>query len=44
VHATPEHAELKDIASGCVTRHHSHHYLGFANTQWDLFKKEDPKQ
>ena len=27
---TPEHAELKAIARGCVTRHHSHHYLGFA--------------
>lgn len=42
VHTTPEHSELKAIASGCVTRHHSHHYLGFAATQWDLFQKEDP--
>lgn len=42
VHTTPEHAELKDIASGCLTRHHSYHYLGFAATQWDLFQKEDP--
>jgi predicted nucleotidyltransferase len=25
-----------------VTRHHSHHYLGFAATQWELFQKEDP--
>src|ERR1700677_3753492 len=24
VHATPEHAELKAIARGCTTRHHSH--------------------
>jgi predicted nucleotidyltransferase len=42
VSSTPEHAELKDIAAGCVTRHHSHHYLGFAATQWDLFQKDDP--
>jgi predicted nucleotidyltransferase len=35
------HEELKEIAKGCVTRHHSHHYLGFADTQWNLFQKED---
>jgi predicted nucleotidyltransferase len=42
VHTTPEHQELKDIAASCVTRHHSHHYPGFAATQWDLFQKDDP--
>ena len=42
VHTTPEHQELKDIALGCVTRRHSHHYLGFARTQWELFQKDDP--
>lgn len=42
VATSPEHAELKEIAQGCVTRHHSHHYLGFATTQWDLFQKEEP--
>jgi predicted nucleotidyltransferase len=41
---TPEHAELKGIAGGCVTRHHNHHYLGFAQTQWDLFIKESPRR
>jgi predicted nucleotidyltransferase len=41
---TPEHAELKAIARGCVTRHHNHHYLGFAQTQWDLFAKESPRR
>jgi uncharacterized protein len=40
VHTTPEHDELKAIAAGCVTRHHVHHYLGFAETQWKLFAKE----
>jgi uncharacterized protein len=42
VHTTPEHEELKEIARGCVTRHHSHHYLGFASTQWELFQKGNP--
>jgi predicted nucleotidyltransferase len=42
VHTTPLHAELKEIAARCVTRHHAHHYLGFAETQWKLFEKENP--
>ena len=25
-----------------LTRHHSHHYLGFAETQWRLFQKDPP--
>ena len=44
VHTTPEHEELKAIAKGCVTRHHSHHYFGFAETQWRLFEKESPRR
>ena len=44
VHTTPEHEELKAIAQGCVTRHHSHHYFGFAETQWRLFEKESPRR
>src|SRR5688500_7427666 len=42
VHTTPEHEELKEIATQCVTRYHGHHYLGFAATQWKLFRKEEP--
>ena len=42
VHTTPEHEELKSIAADCITKHHAHHYLGFAATQWKLFLKEDP--
>ncbi|MCI0380856.1 MAG: nucleotidyltransferase domain-containing protein [Gemmataceae bacterium] len=42
VHTTPEHDELKEIAKDCITRHHAHHYLGFAETQWKLFEKENP--
>lgn len=42
VHTTPEHDELKEIAASCITKHHAHHYLGFAATQWKLFQKADP--
>jgi len=42
VHTTPEHVELKDLARSCITKHHSHHYFGFAETQWKLFLKESP--
>jgi predicted nucleotidyltransferase len=44
VHSTPAHAELKEIAQGCITRHHSHHYVGFSETQWNLFAKESPRR
>jgi uncharacterized protein len=40
VQTTVEHEELKAIAPQCITRHHSHHYLGFAKTQWHLLAKE----
>ena len=42
VYTTPEHEELKAIAPDCLTKHHAHHYLGFAATQWKLFQKENP--
>lgn len=44
VHTTREHEELKPIARGCITKHHSHHYFGFAETQWKLFLKESPRR
>ena len=44
VQTTPQHAELKTIARGCITRHHSHHYFGFGETQWKLFLKESPRR
>jgi predicted nucleotidyltransferase len=40
VETSPEHEELKSLASGCITKHHAHHYLGFAASQWKLFSKE----
>lgn len=42
LHTSPEHEELKATARNCLTRHHAHHYLGFADTQWRLFSKENP--
>lgn len=39
---TPEHEELKSLAPRCITKFHAFHYLGFAETQWRLFGKEDP--
>lgn len=44
IHTTPEHDELKAIAPECITKHHAHHYLGFARTQWGLFHKENPRR
>lgn len=44
LHTSDAHAELKEIARGCITRHHSHHYFGFAETQWRLFEKERPRR
>lgn len=41
VETTPEHEELKAIASDCITKYHVYHYLGFAQTQWRLFSKEN---
>jgi len=42
VSTSPEHAELVALAPKCITKHHAYHYLGFAETQWNLFRKEDP--
>lgn len=50
VRTTEEHAELKALAasgkggSGVITKHHAHHYFGFAETQWKLFLKESPRR
>lgn len=50
VQTTTEHDELKAIArtgasgAGVITKHHSHHYFGFAETQWKLFLKESPRR
>ncbi len=40
VYASPYFEELKLVASQCVTKHHAHHYLGFAATQWKMLEKE----
>jgi predicted nucleotidyltransferase len=42
VQTSAAHDELKQICPGCITRNHSHHYFGFAETQLKLFLKESP--
>ncbi len=42
VFAGDEFDDLKSIAADCIIKHHAHHYLGFAATQWKLFGKESP--
>jgi len=55
VHTTPAHAELKALccphragsppaSSGVITKHHAHHYFGFAETEWKLFLKGTPRR
>jgi hypothetical protein len=41
---SPEHEELLSLVPALLTRHHSHHYLGFAETEWKLFSKEETKR
>lgn len=38
-HTTDAHRELAAFVPGVLTRHHAHHYRGFAVTQWRLFEK-----
>ncbi len=40
IHSSPIHEALKSLVPGCLTVHHSHHYFGFAQTQWRLFSRE----
>ncbi len=35
-----EHDELRAIAKSCITRHHVHHYAGFADSQWKQITKQ----
>ncbi|HEX2838783.1 MAG TPA: nucleotidyltransferase domain-containing protein [Phycisphaerales bacterium] len=39
VHSTPEFEELRAIAHSAITKHHRHHYRGFAENQWQLVIK-----
>ncbi|MGJ5829156.1 nucleotidyltransferase domain-containing protein [Streptomyces ossamyceticus] len=39
VHTGEAHRELISLVPGVLTRHHAHHYRGFAITQWRLFEK-----
>ena len=44
VATTPAHDELRALVPGCITRHHRHHYLGFAHGQWRLWEAETPRR
>ncbi len=39
IHTGDLHDRLRRIAPGLITRHHAHHYLGFAATQHRLFER-----
>jgi uncharacterized protein len=39
VHAMPEFDELRELARRCITRNHRHHFLRFAENQWQLVLK-----
>lgn len=39
VRTSAVHEELMALAPAVLTRHHAHHYRGFATTQWRLFEK-----
>lgn len=39
VHTTTVHAELVSLAPAVTTRHHAHHYAGFARTQTRLYAR-----
>jgi predicted nucleotidyltransferase len=44
VQTSEAHVELLTLVPGCVTRHHAHHYLGFARNQWGQLQKEPHPQ
>jgi predicted nucleotidyltransferase len=31
------HSTLRELAEDCLTRHHAHHYLGFADSRWEAY-------
>jgi hypothetical protein len=43
-HAQPLSQRLGEGSHGIITKHHAHHYFGFAETQWQLFLKGSPRR
>lgn len=39
-----EHEELKVLSRGLITKGHSLHYLRFAENQWNLFLRKEPRR
>ncbi len=44
VQSSTAHEELQAIGKNCITRLHAHHYLGFAENQWQLFSREQTRR
>ncbi len=44
IRTTWAHAELKEIARGCITRGCLRHYRGFARNQWEMFARQSPRR
>ena len=42
--SSPAHEELVALAPRLFTRHHVHHYQGFAANQWRMFASERPRR
>lgn len=42
--STKSQSRLTSAATGVITKHHAHHYFGFAETHWKLFLKESPRR
>ena len=42
-HPGPLPVEGRGGSNGVITKHHSHHYFGFAETQWKLFDQNSVK-
>jgi predicted nucleotidyltransferase len=38
--SSPAHQDMLELVPELITRHHAHHYHGFARNQWKLFAKE----
>jgi len=43
-HPKPLSHPMGEGGFGVITKHHSHHYFGFAETEWKLFLKQSPRR
>ncbi len=38
-HTGETHSTLRKLAEDCLTRHHAHHYRGFADSRWEAYDR-----